>query len=234
MVRRCSDKMAKLLLTVFNAIFLVCGLALFIIGVRDFKNAKSVNEILTGLNGLNAVVIAVGVVIIVISFLGCCGALKENSCMLNTFLALLVVLLIAEITVGYLAFDNRGKIENEARKNARNSLNLTGTSDNIREAWDDIQTSMICCGSDSYEDYQDFGRQIPESCCKQKLDKGETCGPKAKGFSEKPCFPKIKQFVNDHSLLFGIAALLIGFVEVAGIIFACCLRSAVNERYETV
>jgi hypothetical protein len=234
MVRRCSDKMAKLLLTIFNALFLVCGIVLVILGAKDFTNAKNINAIITELNGVNAVVIGVGVIIVVISFLGCCGALKENACMLNMFLALLMIILIAEIAVGYLAFKNKSKIEEIAADSAYKSLNETSKNELLRQAWDDVQTSMLCCGARSYKDYEDFKMEIPASCCKKHLAPGKQCRHGEDGFNEGGCYPKMKKFVDDHSLTLGVVALLVAFVEVAGIIFACCLRSAVLERYETV
>ena len=38
-----------------------------------------------------------GVILFVIGFLGCCGAMKESSCMLYTFAALLSVIVVAEV-----------------------------------------------------------------------------------------------------------------------------------------
>lgn len=234
MVRRCSDKLAKLLLTIFNALFLVCGIVLLVIGAKDFKNAESIKAVLSGINGTNAVVIGVGVVIVVISFLGCCGALKENACMLNMFLALLMIILIAEIAVGYLAFDNRGKFEKAAKKNALKSLEESSNNTLIRQAWDDIQTSLLCCGVNNYTDYTTLKVDIPKSCCKKELGPNVKCGEGVDGFNGDGCYEKMKDFVEGNSLTFGVTALLVAFVEVAGIIFACCLRSAVLERYETV
>ncbi|KAG8452433.1 hypothetical protein GDO86_004291 [Hymenochirus boettgeri] len=64
----------------------VCGIALIALGIYVqiqlnhtliMKNAAS--------SGAPIVIIAVGVVIFLISFLGCCGALKENYCMVTTY-----------------------------------------------------------------------------------------------------------------------------------------------------
>lgn len=232
MVRRCSDKMAKLLLVVFNALFVVCGIALLVVGLMDIKNARSVDAILSKLNSLNVVTIFIGAVILIISFLGCCGALKENSCMLNCFLGLLLIILIAEVTVGYLAFDNRSKVESAIKANAFMTLNQTKNSKLLKEAWDDVQLTWQCCGVDSADDYALFNLPIPESCCKKETQ--GPCGGGTDGFHANGCFPEIKTFAENVSLGIGVAAVIIAFIEVAGIIFACCLRSAINERYETV
>lgn len=226
--------MAKLLLVVFNALFLVCGIALLIVGVIDFKHSSSVGEIIRDLNSVNAVAVGVGVTIVVISFLGCCGALKENSCMLNAFLGLLLIILIAEVTVGYLALNNRGKVESAIHKSALDSLNATKSNDSklLKESWADVQLTWHCCGVDGVDDYVRLKIPIPNSCCKI-VDSPQTDCTVANA-NQKGCFNIMKDFAERNSLGIGVAAIIIAFIEVVGIIFACCLRSAINERYQTV
>jgi len=228
--------MAKTLLVVFNALFLVCGIALLIVGVIDFKHAHSVGKIIEELNGVNTVAIIVGATILVISFLGCCGALKENSCMLNAFLGLLLIILIAEISVGYLALNNRNKVEDTLKKTALNTLNQTKSTDSklLKDAWDDVQLTWHCCGVNNYTDYEKFDLQIPESCCKKVTTPEAVCERGNPNLQKIGCFSEMKNFAERNSLGIGVAAIIIAFIEVAGIIFACCLRSAINERYQTV
>ncbi|EDO30885.1 predicted protein [Nematostella vectensis] len=53
--------------------------------------------------------IAVGVIIAVVAFCGCCGAYKENKCVLMIFFALLLIILILEITSAALAYQHKDK-----------------------------------------------------------------------------------------------------------------------------
>lgn len=232
MVRRCSDKMAKLLMVVFNFVFLVCGIAMLAIGLMDISNFNSLKSIIQGLSGVNLAFIIAGAVVCIISFLGCCGALKENSCMVSTFMALLVLILIFEIAVGILAFHKRDKIEELVTREAKKSLNHTDDS-LVAKAWDDIQISFKCCGAENPKDYPEMHKAYPDSCCKVPEAKGK-CDPSSKGFSNRGCIPEMKNFLKSHFLSIGVTAIVIGFIEVVGIIFACCLRSAINEKYETV
>ncbi|XP_003744340.1 CD63 antigen [Galendromus occidentalis] len=235
MVRRCSDKMAKLLLVVFNALFLVCGIALLTVGLVDLKDVRSVEAILDDLNSVNILVIAVGAVIVIISFLGCCGALKENSCMLNAFLGLLLLILIAEIAVGYLAFTNKGQVESTIEEAAMKSLNRTASGDSkmLKQYWDDLQLTGKCCGVHGPKDYEALKIPLPESCCKGS-ERGTPCDRRNPNLQNTGCLPRIRQIIERNSLAIGVTAIIIAFIEVAGIIFACCLRSAINERYQTV
>lgn len=56
-------------------------------------------------------IIIVGVVVFVIGFLGCCGAVKENYCMVTTFAVLLAIIFILEIVAGALGFTYKKKVK---------------------------------------------------------------------------------------------------------------------------
>lgn len=54
--------------------------------------------------------IIVGVIVFVIGFLGCCGAIKENYCMVTTFSVLLGIIFILEIVAGAIGFAYKKKV----------------------------------------------------------------------------------------------------------------------------
>ena len=55
-------------------------------------------------------IIVVGVIVFVIGFLGCCGAVKENYCMVTTFAVLLGIIFLLEIVAGALGFAYKKKV----------------------------------------------------------------------------------------------------------------------------
>ena len=59
---------------------------------------------------MSVFIIIVGVIVFVIGFLGCCGAIKENYCMVTTFAILLGIIFILEIVAGALGFAYRKKV----------------------------------------------------------------------------------------------------------------------------
>ncbi|XP_043081325.1 CD9 antigen-like [Puntigrus tetrazona] len=75
-------KCIKYLLFFFNFIFWVCGLALIVLGVLA-KVSINTTAFLNGYAGAPLVLIVVGVIIFFIAFFGCCGAWKENQCMIT-------------------------------------------------------------------------------------------------------------------------------------------------------
>lgn len=57
------------------------------------------------------VLLGAGILIIVVSFLGCCGAFKESQCMLVTFFSLLLVVIVAQIAAGAWLYTNRERLD---------------------------------------------------------------------------------------------------------------------------
>ncbi|CAG0925690.1 unnamed protein product, partial [Notodromas monacha] len=47
---------------------------------------------------------------LVVGFLGCCGALKESQCMLCSFFVFLLIIFVAEVTVLVLAMQNEDQL----------------------------------------------------------------------------------------------------------------------------
>uniref|UniRef100_A0A8C6ZFH7 Tetraspanin n=1 Tax=Nothoprocta perdicaria TaxID=30464 RepID=A0A8C6ZFH7_NOTPE len=73
--------------------------------------------------------IAVGCIIMVLGFLGCCGAIKESQCMLLMFFIGLLLILILQIVTGILAAVHQtGKISTLEKKNERTICSLLFSS----------------------------------------------------------------------------------------------------------
>uniref|UniRef100_A0A3B4BK26 Tetraspanin n=1 Tax=Periophthalmus magnuspinnatus TaxID=409849 RepID=A0A3B4BK26_9GOBI len=77
-------KLVKYLVFFFNFIFWLCGLALIVIGVLvqiSLHNTLMIKD--ASGSGAPILLIALGVIVFLISFFGCCGAWKENFCMIT-------------------------------------------------------------------------------------------------------------------------------------------------------
>jgi CD63 antigen len=99
----CLSGIAKYLLFLFNFLIVVCGIVLIAIGAIILVNENKGIESFTDFS-VGGFAIAVGVIIFLIAFFGCCGAIKENSCLLTSYAVILIVLLILQIVLGALAF----------------------------------------------------------------------------------------------------------------------------------
>ncbi|KAJ8023471.1 CD63 antigen [Holothuria leucospilota] len=77
----------KILLFIFNFIFVILGIVLIVSGVLIHTSDKDV-DILTDTAlpflSVGTLVIVLGVIVFIVAFTGCCGAIKENKCLLTT------------------------------------------------------------------------------------------------------------------------------------------------------
>lgn len=71
---------------------------------------ESVEKILDINNLYLVAAIAASVFLLVLSFMGCCGALRENHCMLVTYGTLLLAIMLVEVGLGVLAVVYRYKV----------------------------------------------------------------------------------------------------------------------------
>lgn len=81
----CGAHIVKYILFLFNFLCLVAGVLLIVFGSLVLTNNAGVMHIPVDLvefpQGIPIAAIVLGAIIFLISFLGCCGACKENNCM---------------------------------------------------------------------------------------------------------------------------------------------------------
>uniref|UniRef100_A0A673N680 Tetraspanin n=1 Tax=Sinocyclocheilus rhinocerous TaxID=307959 RepID=A0A673N680_9TELE len=215
-------KCIKYLLFFFNFIFWLCGLALIVLGVLA-KVSINTTAFLKGYSGSPLVLIVVGVVIFFIAFFGCCGAWKENQCMITTFAVLLSLIIIIEIGAAIAGYVLHGNV----------SALLIGTSFLL------IYFLYKCCGRNSSIDWLNSKflapNSVPDSCCKNVT---ENCGKGAIRDTSKiytnGCLPILDKFLKRNILWIAVAALVIAFVQITGIVLSCILMRGIRSGYEVM
>lgn len=226
MVGQLSDQVAKTLLLVFNAVFFLCGLIVAVLASVDMKSNHLIKQVVEGFAGSNLAVIGVGVFICLVSSFGCFGAHTENTRILTTYKLAMIAILILQISIGVLYFMRRDELEDIVVKGARATiLNIDDVA--MSSSWNKVQSSFSCCGADSAEDYRISGKNIPPSCCGYAA--GKACDRSDDHFNEVGCISKIIEFLKSQYLSLGCAAIIVAFIELIGILYACCLRSAIDE-----
>lgn len=216
----------KYLMFIFNFLFVICGLVLIIIGAvatssnyTTFVQSKYVTAPI--------ILIVVGVIIFFIAFLGCCGAVKENHCMVMTFGLLLFIIVIVEIAGGISAYMYRSDVKDFLKQNMNETI--AQQKDDAKKIWDEMQSKWHCCGVDGPDDYIANGIDIPKSCCNSTE---ETCS-RSKAYI-KGCFSQFSESLMKVIGIVGGVAVGFGVVELLGCMFAWCLASAIKRDYEGV
>ncbi|GFS63114.1 CD63 antigen [Trichonephila inaurata madagascariensis] len=221
-----SMSCVKYLMFIMNFVFVVCGIVLIVIGavvqtqdVTRFLDTKYVTA--------PTILIVIGCAIFVLAFLGCCGAVRENSCMVQTFGILLFIVFVVEIAGAATAYMYRGQFEGLLKDNMNNSIAQNKSDAHV--LWDEMQTKWECCGVDGAKDYVENGLDVPKSCCDAKEDSCSVANAYPKG-----CYKQMLDKIKNKIAIVGGVSIGIGIVELIGVMFAWCLTSAIKKEYEGV
>jgi len=235
-MENCCESLVKYFMVFCNILFALAGVILIGFGAyaqiaaKDYLNFLGDNYVNTPI-----FIIILGGVIFAISFFGCCGAWTENKCLIYTYSALLVVILIAQIGAGIAAFALKGDLKAEITKNMDKGLvnyNLEGY-EGVTTTWDLVQKETKCCGVESWEDWKNVTQLaggVPDSCCIGGQVEG--CGKDPVDSTKiynKGCFALFSDEFLSNLNIVGAVAVGIAVAEMVAIGFACCLGKRIGR-----
>jgi len=251
----CLNKLVKYTLFATNLLIFILGLAVLGLGIWVVVAKPSFFDILDEAtivcNGNEAceegmkssislyasasyILIVISALIVVIAFFGCCGAYKENKCMLGTYFTIILALFIAMVVGAVLGYS--GNLEDNIKNPLEKALNEydDNPGDNkglkaLKTVWNEVQKELKCCGVNNVSDWTQnpdkdqfhFNAPInkPEGCCligragKDPLSPTEVkacresldSAPGAKYYFEG-CYTAMKNQVEDNqNILVGVA-----------------------------
>lgn len=222
-------KCVKLLLFAFNFIFVIVGCVLIGVGAYIQVQFKDYLNFVEGqFSSAAALLIAVGVIIFFIAAFGCCGAWKENYVCVMIFSVLLGIVFILEIAGGIAGYVLHDKVEDGVKTLMGDSMKRYKADPTI---WDLVQKDFKCCGTNSSSEWINANNgTIPKSCCRS-----ENCDTttKANIYSDG-CLDAFVTWVKDKIFIVGGVGIGLAFVQIVGILFACCFGRALKKEYEVV
>lgn len=194
----CVGNTVKYLLFATNFIVFILGCAVLGVGIWVLVDSdtfmdlfKTVEDVLGDTDisisiysTASYLLIAVAVIVIIITFFGCCGAIKESKCMLGTYFAIVLTVFIMCIVGAVLGYS--GNLEEtiktpflEAIEKYDDQPNKDGDAKEqakwyFKEALNNAQADFKCCGIDGVEDWKltnnhnwdGIGYNKPEGCCR--------------------------------------------------------------------
>lgn len=231
--------LVKYLLFFFNLIFWISGIVLMGIGAWIKLKYKDLIQLSESNAATGAVfLIIIGVIVAIVGFLGCCGAWKENYCMVTTYAILLAIIFILEIAAGAVAYAYKGKLEEVTKKALDEGIKKYFKGGEEKKAIDNVQKKFECCGVDGYEDYLNQNTtELPESCCRTPKCNTTVEAMRSLNNTEiytQGCLKGFEKFLREHLLIVGGVGIGIAFVQLIGIVFACCLMRSIKQEYEVV
>ncbi|NWW80895.1 TSN8 protein, partial [Climacteris rufus] len=119
--------------------------------------------------------IAVGSIIMILGFLGCCGAVKESRCMLLLFFIGLLLILILQVTGGILGAVYRSQTEAFLNKtlmeNVKALQSSTEDSKEFQQKFQEFERKNRCCGLlNGHKDWGNNFESSPLKICQCELE----------------------------------------------------------------
>ncbi|XP_025414973.1 CD63 antigen-like [Sipha flava] len=224
----------KYILFFFNFAFALSGLALVALGmyIRYYgsKSEELANKATGDTAGLAALaIIIIGGSVFVVSFFGCCGAIRESHCMITLYAMFLLAIFLLEVAVGVFLYINRDQAEEITRKSMTIVLNDYANKTESRAFFDEIQHDFHCCGVDGPQDWVErTATALPHSCCRTDGGPGTTCA-KTEAWQDGCLHKTVNMFKTNANSLFKVVMSIAGG-ELIGIIFSLCLASSIRNE----
>ncbi|XP_069760612.1 uncharacterized protein [Narcine bancroftii] len=214
-------------------VHLLCGCGLLGVGIWLSATQGSFATLAPSLPYLSAanLVIAIGTTIMVVGFLGCLGAIKENKCLLLSFFIILVTIFFMELILVILFFVYRTEVGEYVRRDLKRGLMLYDSEGNVglTNAWNIIQNEYECCGVDNATDWDSLmgGNFVPDSCCQEYSQKCGLHDP-SKWFANG-CYDKIAAFIEQRSVVLGSVAMSVVVIQILGMVFSMILFHQISR-----
>ncbi|XP_055602392.1 tetraspanin-6 [Uranotaenia lowii] len=232
----CGTTFIKYLLFVFNLIFAVSGFILLIAGIIVLLDVNDYQHFIEDkLLAPPIVLIVVGAFVFLVASLGCYGAIKKSSKLLNAFAVFLIIVLLIEIAVGISAVAFKSDLENALERQLEKSIMRHNNADMV--AWNSVHKRMMCCGIEGPKDWYDYNnRTMPPSCCKPDLIDFESNDCKnapplfMDRYYQEGCLMKLKELFDRNAVVLITIGFAIAAVQLLGVFFACWLSVAIKKE----
>ncbi|XP_062991065.1 tetraspanin-8 [Elgaria multicarinata webbii] len=222
----------KYTMFIFNFIFWVCGC--IILGVSIWLRLSVSDVDISDSSAFTSIyiLIAVGSIIMVLGFLGCCGAMKESQCMLLLFFIGLLAILLLQIVAGVYGGVHKSQMQDVLNKTLNETSKLlqtvTTTNKEALENFHKFEIKNKCCGL--FNGVSDWGQNLNtyDGCvCDKEDQKSNDC---AGNRYKEPCGAIIIKFFKENmAIVMGIAFGL-AFIEVLGMVFSMILYCQIQGK----
>lgn len=216
------NKVIKYLLFTFNFLFFVGGIAILSLFTHIRCNQADYQITEQHLPAVN-LLIFIGAVTLIFGFLGCCGAIRENRCLLALFFLGLLTMFLMLLAVGSLGAVSRTAAAQElVEKHMRQLLPLSEQPKEIQESLQNVERAGFCCGL--FDGHLDWGNStvVPNSC--NCTDTSRNCTDlDGREIYSTPCMMYIMTWLDRVSDSLIGTAIAFGLLMFLGMIFSLVL-----------
>lgn len=230
----------------FNGIIFLAGIGILAVGIWVKVDSGSVFKFLamipnapselTQVLNVGYLLIALGGLLVIIGFLGCCGALQESKCMLMLFFIIVMLIFLAEVVGAIVLLALRPLLNSLIVKfgivAVDNIKTDYGINKDITGLWDTTMSTFKCCGFNNYTDFTNssyhLNKGYPPICC---LNSSTLCGFNSNSTvpTVPGCFSKITTLLTDNTLVIIGVALGIAALELGAMVTSMKLYCRINS-----
>uniref|UniRef100_A0A3Q2YN55 Tetraspanin n=1 Tax=Hippocampus comes TaxID=109280 RepID=A0A3Q2YN55_HIPCM len=222
----------KYLMFIFNFLIFLGGSFMLGVGVWVLVDPMGFKEIVAANPLLFAgvyVILAIGAMLFLLGFLGCCGALRENQCLLLFFFMFILFIFLAELAAALLAFFFREHLTREYfTRELKHHYQGNNTTDVFTSTWNAIMTTFDCCGVSGPEDFslslfrlRNPNKMTPDACCR-----GSFCLLMLLLLFLlffQGCYSAMMDYFETYIYTAGALAIVVLTIELFAMVFALCM-----------
>ncbi|KAI9578768.1 CD63 antigen [Glossina fuscipes] len=219
-----------------NLLFALTGLLILFVGAMVQLNYSHYSNFVSEqIWTAPIILIIIGSIVAFICFLGCCGALKENGCMILSFAILAFAIFICEIGLGIAGYMKHAGLRRIMEAQFNVTMRDYNERDDYRDAWSLLQSELECCGTYGPSDWEAVyhNTTLHASCCPiivlNEADKCTTAHASPDG-----CLNKLIHILDSNALVLAGVVLGVATIQLLTILFACCLCRSFCGSYQTV
>ncbi|XP_025959439.1 tetraspanin-1 [Dromaius novaehollandiae] len=230
----------KVMMVLFNLAIFLGGATLLGVGIWVIVDGKSFFDIFGAIStsvlqvvNVSYFLIVIGAILVVIGFLGCCGAQKESKCLLMVFFTVVLIIFIAEVAAAVVALVYTGLAETLLTATVTPLLKEKfGKEPSLTQIWNVTMNELHCCGLNNYTDLTDSPwlqqyHTYPAPCCSGS----QPCNETRAAASDVPgCFEQLLTEIRTNSGVVGGVAAGIAALEIASMTVAMYLYCRLDEK----
>ncbi|XP_051652055.1 tetraspanin-1 [Manacus candei] len=230
----------KVMMILFNLAIFLSGGTLLGVGIWVKVDGQSFVNIFGALSSsvlqivnVSYVLIVIGAILLIIGFLGCCGAQKESKCLLMVFFSVVLIIFIAEVAVAVVALVYTTLAESLLTAVVTPVLKEQyGKDPTITQIWNTTMTQVHCCGLNNYTDfnnsfYYEKNGFYPPQCCGSP---GSCNATLAAQRNVTGCFDQILEEIRTNAGVAGGVAAGIGALEIAAMAVSMYLYCRLDQK----
>ncbi|XP_036885116.1 tetraspanin-15 [Sturnira hondurensis] len=182
---RLSYLWLKFSLVIYSTVFWLIGTLVLSVGIYAEVERQKYKTLESAFLAPAIILILLGIIMFVVSFIGVVASLRDNLCLLQVFMYILGICLIIELTGGVVALIFRNQTIDFLNNNIRRGIKNYYDDLDFKNIMDFVQKEFKCCGG---EDYQDWSKNQYHDC--------NAPGPLACGVPYTCCIRNTTSVVN--------------------------------------